>query len=307
MHTLLRRARLRALLPLLLLATAGGGTTAAAPASPLHSHSGARASKLTVAIASSDLAVGVNRFTFGILDNNHPVEGNERPSLAFYYVHGNSSTLVQRTVAFFNHFARGLKDTDANSAAVEIGGVYVTYARFTHPGNWGVVITTKYKGKTVHLTPGFSVTAHSLSPAVGSPVPRSNNPTIHQMPASKLDSGQPPDDMHGLSIAGAIGMHKPLVVLFATAAFCTSRMCGPEIEVVQGLERQFRKRGVNFVHIEVYKNADPQYGYAPAVSQWHLKTEPWVFVVGRTGRVVAKFEGPTPATEIAPAIRRAMR
>jgi hypothetical protein len=107
--------------------------------------------------------------------------------------------------------------------------------------------------------------------------------------------------MHRLSIAQAIAQHKPLVVLFATAAFCTSRLCGPEIEVVKGLEARYRSR-VNFVHIEIYRDAEYSKGFAPTVLQWHLETEPWVFVINRKGIITAKFDGPTPASEIAPPI-----
>jgi hypothetical protein len=111
--------------------------------------------------------------------------------------------------------------------------------------------------------------------------------------------------MHRLSIAHAIAQHKPVLVLFATAAYCTSRLCGPEIETVQSLERPYRGK-VSFIHIEIYKNANPQYGYAPAVVQWHLQTEPWVFIVDRSGVIRAKFEGPTTAQEISAALNRVL-
>lgn len=256
-------------------------------------------------ITSTDLALGVNRFTFGIIDHNHPLKGGT-PQVSFYYLNGASAAFVERIPARFNNFARGLKDTDANSAAVELGGVYVAYPRFAHAGKWGAVIRLRYHGKSYDLTPGFAVTTHSLTPAVGSPAPRSRNPTVKQERATLLDSGRPPDDMHRLSIAQAIAQHKPLLVLFATAAFCTSRMCGPEIGAVERLESRYRSR-VNFVHIEIYDKANPRYGYAPTVLQWHLRTEPWVFVIDRHGIIRAKFEGPTPASEIEPVLRRLLR
>ncbi len=259
---------------------------------------------LQAIIASSDLALGRNRFTFGLVDNNRPLSTG-RPKLTFYFLRGNAATRTMSTVARFNNFARGLKDTDENSAAIEIGGVYVSYPTFRKAGNWGVEIRLRYKGHNRVLRDGFVVRRHSRSPNVGSPAPRSHNPTTAQLPLSKLDSGKPATDMHKLSIAQAISQHKPLVVLFATAGFCTSRLCGPEIEVVQRLERQYRGR-VNFVHIEIYKNARPPTP-APTFVQWGLETEPWVFVVNRRGIVSAKFEGPTPASEIAPAIKAVLR
>lgn len=297
---------MRALAPALLLAMAGCGSQAAgAPPAGTATPPGSQNPSVYAQVASTDLAVGRNRFTFGIIDHDRPLKSGA-PRVTFFLLHGSVATPVESTTAHFNNFASGLRDTSANSAAVEIGGVYVTYPVFTHAGNWGAEFRLRHGARTLVLRTGFHVASRSLSPAVGSPAPRSHNPTIAQMPATKLDSGRPPDDMHRLSIAAAIAQHKPLLVLFATAAFCTSRMCGPEIESVQRLEARYRGR-VNFIHIEIYKDANPQYGYAPTVNQWRLRTEPWVFVVNRAGIITAKFEGPTPAAEIAPAIQATLR
>lgn len=252
-------------------------------------------------MASTDLAVGRNRFTFGIIDNDKPLSGGH-PRLDFFYLSKNSATKEMSTTASFSNFASGLKNNAENAAAVQIKGVYVANPTFTRAGVWGAQIQLRYHGRTLVLNPEFVVRARSTTPAVGSPAPRSHNPTTAQEPATLLDSGRPPDDMHSLSIAQAIAEHRPLVVLFATAAYCTSRLCGPEIEQVQTLEREFKPHGVNFVHIEIYKNANPKYGTAPTFEQWHLKTEPWVFVINRKGIITAKFEGPSPAREVAPAI-----
>jgi hypothetical protein len=251
-------------------------------------------------IASSDLAVGANRLTFGIIDHNVPLKGGS-PRLTFFLLSGSSALREFSTSAQFNNFARGLRKSAENNAAVVIGGVYVAHVVFTRSGTWGVQIALHYRGRSYLLRQEITVRRHGLTPPVGSPAPRSQNPTTAQQPVTLLDSGRPPDDMHRLSIAAAIAQRKPLLVLFATAAYCTSRLCGPEIETVQSLERRYRSR-VNFIHIEIYQNANPQYGYAPAVVQWHLKTEPWVFVINRKGIITAKFEGPTPASEIAPAL-----
>lgn len=299
------RALAGALAVLTTLSLSACGVSQTAPAPPTAAPTEqAAASPIQAVVASTDLAVGTNRFTFGVLNNNHPVETGT-PHLTFFWLGGAHPVREGTALARFNQFAKGLKDTDANQAAIDIGGVFVAYPTFRSPGKWGVVVQLPVAGRERTLQAAFVVQRHSSAPAVGSPAPRSNNPTTATMPATKLDSGRPPDDMHKLSIAAAIAQHRPLVVLFATAAFCQSRLCGPEIEVVQGIEKRYRGR-VNFVHIEVYKNANPAYGYAPAMSQWGLTTEPWVFVVDRRGKVAAKFEGPTPASEIQPVLNRAL-
>ena len=45
------------------------------------------------------------------------------------------------------------------------------------------------------------------------------------------------------------------------------------------------------MHVEIYKDNNPAKGFNRFVRQWHLPTEPWTFVVGRDGRIKAKFEG----------------
>lgn len=252
-------------------------------------------------IASTDLAVGSNRFTFGLLRNNIPVSTGS-PRLVFFRLQGTTATAMSKATAHFSNFTRGLPHTAENANALAVKGVYVTNVNFSRPGTWGVQIDSVVAGKPHTLHETFSVAAHSTAPGVGEPAPRSHNPTIRDKPARLLDSGRPPDDMHKLSIAEAIAQHKPLVVLFSTPAFCESRMCGPETEIVERVENQFRGRA-NFIHIEVYKNANPADGYAPTFLQWHLQTEPWVFIVNRRGIITARFEGPSAASELDTAIR----
>ena len=290
------------LVPFSLLLTACGSPQGAAQPTTI---AASQAVSAYVQIASSDLAVGQNRFTFAIIDRGHPLKGGS-PHLSLFSLRGGRAISEGTAVAHFNDFAHGLRDTSQNSAAVEIGGVYATYIPLPVAGNWGVQVTLRYYGHTYQLRQGFTVRPHSLTPAVGSPAPLTHNPTVAQVPAGLLDSGRPPDDMHRLSIAQVIARHTPLLVLFATAAYCTSRLCGPEIETIKALEQRYRGR-VDFIHIEIYKNANPQYGYAPAVLQWHLRTEPWVFVVDRQGNIRAKFEGPTTGQEIAPVLDRIVR
>lgn len=265
----------------------------------------ASAAGVQAIIASTDLAVGPNRFTFGLLNNNVPVSSGS-PRLTFFRLHGTQGTAVSSTVAHFSDFTRGLPHTAANASALAIKGVFVAHTRFPSAGPWGVQIDAVVHGKARSLHSTFSVASRSTAPNVGDPAPRSHNPTIRDKPVRLLDSGRPPDDMHKLSIAQAIAQHKPLVVIFSTPAFCESRMCGPETEIVARVENQFRGR-VNFIHIEVYQNANPADGYAPTFKQWHLQTEPWVFVINRKGIISARFEGPTPASELDPAIRADLR
>jgi hypothetical protein len=106
------------------------------------------------------------------------------------------------------------------------------------------------------------------------------------------------------SIAGSLAAHRPFVVTFATPKYCTSRVCGPVVDVVDAVRRHLASTGVRFIHVEVFTDNDPAKGYNRWMRQWGLRSEPWTFLVGRDGRVKAKFEGSVSAAELAAAIRR---
>jgi hypothetical protein len=58
---------------------------------------------------------------------------------------------------------------------------------------------------------------------------------------------------------------------------------------------------VTFVHVEPYdvpKALDGELVNVPAVGEWGLPTEPWVFVVDAEGNIAARFEGTVGADEL---------
>jgi hypothetical protein len=109
------------------------------------------------------------------------------------------------------------------------------------------------------------------------------------------------------SIADSLAKHIPFVVTFATPRYCTSRVCGPVVDVVERVRRRFVGRGIRFIHVEIYKDNDPRKGRNQWVSQWRLPSEPWTFVVGADGLIKAKFEGSVSAGELGSTIKRKLR
>lgn len=148
------------------------------------------------------------------------------------------------------------------------------------------------------------VTARSRSVSVGAKAPRSETPTLATAPATAITTSRPPDlPLLRTSVAQALAEHRPFAVTFATPRFCTSRTCGPVVDVVESVRRRFAAHGVRFIHVEVYRDNNPTEGYNRWMRQWGLQSEPWVFLVGADGRVKAKFEGSVSAAELAAAIR----
>ena len=62
--------------------------------------------------------------------------------------------------------------------------------------------------------------------------------------------------------------------------------------------------GVRFIHVEIYEDNDPAKGTNRWVDQWKLPTEPFTFVVDRTGVIRAKLEGAFSARELTAAVQQ---
>jgi hypothetical protein len=183
--------------------------------------------------------------------------------------------------------------------------IYTAFTDFARAGDWGVEVTAHEAGqpdRTARIT--FSVRGTTLSPAIGEPAPPSDTPTATDLAAvSSISTDEHPDlAFYALSIRDAIAAGKPFVVVFATPAFCTSGTCGPALDLVKQVAGQYSGR-VNFIHVEPYVlevadgKVQPKLGESgypqpvPAVTEWGLPTEPYLFVVDARGRVAGKFEG----------------
>ena len=153
---------------------------------------------------------------------------------------------------------------------------------------------------------GKVISAKDPPPDVGDPAIASDTPTIASTGGdfAALTTRTPPDvPLLRYSVADSLAKHAPFVVEFATPKFCSSRTCGPNVDVVLAAEKRFRSSGIRFIHVEVYEDNDPAKGYNEWMKQWKLDTEPWTFLVDRKGRIVARFEGVLSVAELDRAIR----
>jgi hypothetical protein len=145
------------------------------------------------------------------------------------------------------------------------------------------------------------------TPAVGSPAPRSRNLIASDVTdLRQIDTSPRPDSrLHQIRIADAIEQRKPQLIVFATPQFCTSRMCGPVVDIVRTLLPTYGKR-VAFTHQEIWQDfADKK--VFPTVEEWRLFTEPWIFVVDGRGIIRAKFEGLVTVRELETSLREMLK
>jgi hypothetical protein len=151
----------------------------------------------------------------------------------------------------------------------------------------------------------FQVDAKSPSPSVGGRAIASQSPTVSDpRGVNPICTRTPPCSMHDMTIAQAISSRKPSIVVFATPRFCTSRTCGPSVDIVQSVKKQVGAK-VNFVHIEVFRNAQvalTPHGDAPTFAEWKLATEPWTYFIGADGVIKDRWLGAFGPDELATAV-----
>lgn len=248
-------------------------------------------------LASAQVVAGANqRVSFGILDQNNVPVPDATVTVQIFTLPAPGSGSPQPVSP--------VQPAPYKGDLMQGKGVYVVHQTLA-PGIYNAVLDARKGPLSSTTTVALQVVATDPTPAVGSPAPRTNNPTSDQVAdITTIDTGVPPDDMHYISIAGAIGAHHPVVVYFGSPGFCISATCGPQVDVVKALEASYRSRGIDFVHIETYKGGRPDAAKTTSqwFDEWKLQSDPWIFVVDSAGSIAAKFDGPTTVDEVEPAL-----
>jgi hypothetical protein len=261
-----------------------------------------RGSGQSVAVipGTSDYSPGVVRLSFLVVDpRGHVVS---RPRARVWVARSLSVRPFAETVARLEPIGVPGVATDGEAKAI-----YVARVRVPKAGHYQVVTRPLGGRERIAALGDLVVQRRSASPMVGARAYPSRTPTLASTGGSTapLTTRVPPDRaLLRTSVAGALAAHEPFVVTFATPRYCESRICGPVVDVVDRVRRQYAKTPVRFIHVEIYKDNNPSKGPNRWVQQWHLPGEPWTFLVGRDGRIKAKFQGSFSMTELGQAIRR---
>ena len=200
---------------------------------------------ITVALASTDIAVGDNRVVFGLIrQGKGPMRDAEVNVETFLLKASGPDGPRQVVPAAFQVWPGGS------------GGVYIANLAFDETGEWGLGFRLKHPdGSESQAGTRVQVKETSATPALGSAAPRSQNKTSRDV--DKLDElttdTDPDPDLYAKTIAEALDEGKPLVVSFATPAYCRTATCGPQLDTLKHLKTTHSGR-VNFIHVEVYDN-----------------------------------------------------
>jgi hypothetical protein len=276
---------------------------------------------LAIEPASFDLAVGApSRFVAGLLTVDHRQVAYGSVDMRFSYLgakdgsHPSPPGPVQQA----NYLPLPGTVPATNSAGPEIvtnaeaRGVYATQASFEHAGFWQVEVSATIGGRATSARGDFSVSEHRTVPAPGDMAPATVGLTLSSSEApraaidSRAASGDIPDpELHRTTIAAALAAHRPVVAVFSTPVYCISRFCGPVTDMVQALSHDYGDRA-SFVHVEIWRDFQNQVTNTEA-AEWLQRNgdlnEPWVFVIGADGRIIARFDNVATTGEIEPLLR----
>jgi len=284
----------RALVAIAALALLAAGCSSTVSPSPSSSTVGGAGYSVFPVVVSPDLATGENRLLFVFVDkDNKPVSAPDRSASVAVSAGDAPSASATPVAAAFEW---------GNEAAKQ--GYYVADVTFPQAGAWSAVFTTSAPNAPKEQIPyQFDVKDKHTAVAVGQAAPKTATPTAASVDGrlAEVSTDQSPDpDFYALSEDQALDQHKPFVIVFATPAFCTSALCGPTLDRVKAISKDYPS--VAFIHVEPYQMQvvdgklqpilDPngQLQSNKVTDAWGLPAEPWVFVVDRKGVVQASLD-----------------
>ena len=252
----------------------------------------------TLAASVDELEPGPSRFGFGLFDAGRK---QVRGAPAALYVSARSGLglrgpfpVREESLAVKPQFQSQTSSQDPDSAR----SVYVADVPFSKPGQYVVTALVRLDDRLVASTLALVKVGGGRTVRVGAPAPRISTPTAADVSGdlAQIDTRLPPGTMHDVDAADALGK-QPLVLVFATPQLCQSRVCGPIVDEVEQVKDDVGDKAA-FVHMEVFQENKLERGYRPQLKRFGLTSEPWIFGIDRSGKVVARLQGAASVAEI---------
>lgn len=191
-----------------------------------------------VGLAGSVFTPGENRLAFGVIDRK---AGFVYGKTAVYVADSPRSRargpfpapadLLITDPAYRSRTAAG--ETDSFAA------IYEAHVPLGRPGEKPILVVTKVGGQLVGAPSRITVipTARDRIPRPGERPPAIHTETVASAGGDieSIETRLPPDDMHNVDFADVIA-RKPVALLIATPALCTSRVCGPVVDIALQLK-----------------------------------------------------------------------
>lgn len=269
--------------------------------------SGEAAGDIVASPAGSVYRRGRNRFGFGVFTLDR--EQIDDAEVAIYVAHGPDGKARgpfparREDLTTAPAFVGRSTAADPDAATV----LYVSQLKLSGPGEWRLIaLIRRGDGFAATRLASIEVAKNEAIPAPDERAPLVHTPTGADVGAlSEIDTRVPPDTMHEVDLADALGK-EPVVLLFATPALCQSRVCGPVVDIAEEVKSKYEDEEVSFIHMEVYNDNDPNKGIRPQLKAYGLQTEPWLFVIDERGIVSSALEGGFSAEELERALDRVL-
>ena len=268
-------------------------------------------------LASRDLAVGVQRLAFSLAARSSapPFDAASPPSVRAAVYQLDESATEPRAVRFavylpvapssFTAHAHAGATVSDNAEPIA-GGLYVVPVTLDRTGDWGIEFTISDGDVSDTVRFRFSVRERPAAPGVGDAAISVATPTAADGDAIAAISSDPDPEpgLYARSLDEALAAGAPILLAFATPAYCHSRTCAPVLDAVKQVWREHAGRLAG-IHVEVFRNPrNPErLEEAEAFAAWRLPSEPWVFLIDREGRIAAAWEGPVAHEELTEAVQ----
>jgi hypothetical protein len=167
-------------------------------------------------------------------------------------------------------------------------GVYLTRVDLPEPGFHQIVAAEgdDHGFSTVQVVrPEDSQAPAPGAQAVSTRTPTPNDP----MDFADICTRNPDCDLHEQSLDEILAQGRPLLVMFATPAFCTTAVCGPSVDTFIEVSEDRDWGDLAFLHVEIF--TDEGFTAAQPVLDWGLPSEPWLFAVDSHGVITDRLDG----------------
>ncbi|MFP5224107.1 MAG: twin-arginine translocation signal domain-containing protein [Actinomycetota bacterium] len=179
---------------------------------------------------------------------------------------------------------------------------YAAEVTFPTDGTFQVLVDVKVDGEERFAAGMVQIGRTMQMPMPGDQAIVTPTPTPEAtMGVDPICTRRPPCGMHEVSLDDALERGDKVFLSIATPAFCTSKLCGPEIDMIEETRKGFED--LTFIHIEVLANDDTEtvqrFGpLSPAALAWKLEQEPAIYAIGSDGKIDERWLGPVDRTEI---------
>lgn len=202
------------------------------------------------------------------------------------------------------------RSQQAATESDSFSAIYAAQVPFPKAGVYKLLVVSELDGRRYAAGMAAQVVSRAADkiPDVGEKMPKIPTDTRASVGGNLdlLDTRSPKAlELSQTSFADVDGK-KPAALLVATPQFCQSRVCGPVTDEMLQMKAKYGDK-MTFIHQEPFQDNDISKGFRSNVASLGLPSEPWLFTVGRDGRIAARLEGSIGINAFEDAVKAALK